>query len=58
MPELPWQQFIGTRVLYPEEKEKLWVPQKNDAGHTLLVCNPQVMLLPPKTGRLVAVRRY
>jgi hypothetical protein len=58
MPELPWQQYIGTRVLFPEEKEKLWVHQKNEQDHTILICNPQVMLLPPKTGRLVAVRRY
>lgn len=58
MPELPWQQYIGTRVLYPEEKDKLWVHQTNEQGHTVLICNPQVMLLPPKTGRLVSVRRY
>ena len=58
MPELPWQQYVGTRVLYPEEDEKLWVQQTNEPGHTVLVCNPQVMLLRPQAGRLVTVRRY
>lgn len=58
MPELPWQESVGTRVLHPEEQPKLWVQQKNDAGHTILVANPQVMLLQPKTGRLVSVRKY
>ena len=58
MPELPWQQYVGTRVLHPKEDEKLWVQQTNEPGHTVLVCNPQVMLLPPQAGRLVTVRRY
>jgi hypothetical protein len=49
---------VGTRVLHPEEQPKLWTQQKNDAGHTILVSNPQVMLLQPKTGRLVSVRKY
>jgi hypothetical protein len=58
MPELPWQQSIGTRVLYPAEKQKLWVQGTNEQGHTVLQGNPQVMQLAPRTGRLVAVRRY
>ncbi len=58
VPDLPWQQSVGTRVLHPEEQPKLWTQKKNDAGHTILVANPQVMQLKPKTGRLVSVRRY
>jgi hypothetical protein len=50
-PRLPWQDFIGVRNLHAEEK----APESilDFYGNTL-----SLKTIPPKTGRLVAIRRY
>jgi hypothetical protein len=51
MPKLPWQEFIGTRNLQAEEKA-------SDALLDVPARTLSIKTLPPKTGRLVAIRRY
>ena len=50
-PRLPWQDFIGVRNLHAEEK----APESilDFYGNTL-----SLKTIPPKAGRLVAIRRY
>lgn len=50
-PKLPWQDFIGVRQIYAEDKAP--APSLDFYGRTLTLKG-----IPPKGGRLVAVRRY
>jgi len=50
-PRLPWQELVGVRDLYTEEKAP--TSKLDYYGATL-----SLKAIPPKTGCLVAIRRY
>jgi len=50
-PKLPWQDFLGVRQLYAEDKAP--GPALDFYGRTLTL-----KAIPPKGGRLVVIRRY